>query len=228
MSCIVVCSGRAGIDLVWQYGRRQSHYQHHHAAFYQPHPFVSLMRRTREINAVRKEPLDKLPQDFDFYPGNVALAKPVLRPQDRAILFEEDQENIAALTDYIGNDRRFTIHPTSFTDPEWHPNLVDAHCRPLTSHALVNIAIEGRSPQEVEDQVAIVGKQIIPSAMKRFPQATYMVSYPIFGRKFQDDLARDVIRSGVRHAINATFHLQDGTPKCTLPPPYALQDAEPW
>jgi 23S rRNA (adenine2030-N6)-methyltransferase len=48
--------------------------------------------------------------DLHTYPGSAALARAVLREQDRAILLELHPQEHSALKRYIGKDRRIGVH----------------------------------------------------------------------------------------------------------------------
>jgi 23S rRNA A2030 N6-methylase RlmJ len=214
-----------GVDCVYKYGKRQAQLAIENVQQYEPHAFIPLMRRLREMNSPDGQ-LPRLKSAFQYYPGAVGLIRPVMRAADRVILCEEETENQQQLEQYIKNDRRFQLHERSFTQTDFNPEFVPTISKPLTAHALVNLSIEASGMTQLDQYAQIVGKQIIQQAVRQCPHATYMVSYPIFGRNFQDDLVRDVVKTGIRHVLSATFHIQDTV---SLQPPCGqLADEEPW
>jgi len=113
-------------------------------------------------------------------------------------------------------------------------NLASAISRPLTAHAIVSIDVpepvmEGFGVEgdivAVDDAVLASTQSILDQSMHRFPHATYVITYPIYGRGYQDQLMAHCAKSGVRQILQATFHIQKGEPFDAATRVY---DFEPW
>jgi hypothetical protein len=68
-------------------------------------------------------------------------------------------------------------------------------------------------------------ERVIEGNVKRFPHATFLITYPIYGRGYQDDLLNSAIKTGVRHILQGHFYVQRGAPYDHANRCY---DFEPW
>lgn len=133
------------------------------------------------------------------------------------------------LQELFYGDRRVKIIPDSFANVEYRGNDLLALGRPFASaHAVVNIDIDHTDIEEVQEQINRIQTHLLPQAIREFPCATFVVSYPIYGRAYHDNLAREMVRTGVRHALSATYALQDGKKKWLPDRSKELEDTEPW
>jgi len=104
----------------------------------------------------------------DCYPGSAALARSLLRPQDRAILLERHPGEHRALKAAMGRDKRIGIHARDCY--EGLPALLPPAIR--RGLVLVDPSYEVRS--EYEDVAALVIR-----AMDRWANAVYLIWYPL-------------------------------------------------
>ena len=88
---------QSGIDCVYEYGRwfaRLARSSHHTIR----HSFIPLMQAVRAVNGG-----NKLDRGFQYYPGNAAIIRHAMRPQDRAVFFESDTQLARQLVEYFNN-----------------------------------------------------------------------------------------------------------------------------
>lgn len=104
-----------------------------------------------------------------FYPGSPLIAQRLLRDADRAILCELHEEEAAALRDALAGDARFAIHQRDGYA------ALKALLPPAQKRGLVLIdppfEAQGAEFEQVE--------QALANAWSRWPNATYVVWYPI-------------------------------------------------
>ena len=91
---------QSGVDCVYEYGRwfaRLARSTHHTIK----HSFIPLMQAVRAVNGG-----DKLERGFRYYPGNAAIVRHAMRPQDRAVFFESDTQLAQQLAEYFNSQPR--------------------------------------------------------------------------------------------------------------------------
>lgn len=220
-----------GINPVYDYGRAHAVARIKDPRMHIGHPFLTYMRRVREVNYTDEQAtsidlfntsgriasgleLPKLAPGFKYYPGNFAIIRPLMRDQDRAILVDANAENIANLKAHVGDDSRIRLYHGDVLNPEsegW--DIAASVIRPLTAHALVHIDLGDHiNVATLDSDVQGVVEKVLSHAVQRFPHATFYISYPIFGRAYQDQLLTACMKTGVRNILQSTFHIQQAAP----------------
>ena len=153
--------------------------------------------------------IPRLQRNFSRYPGNIELIRPQLRPHDRAILFEGNQEDFSRLTSFCqaADDKRLTTINLDAYGKEG--DAVSPHVRPMTAHALINIDI-GRAErfEGVTGQMIRIQLELIPSIMQRFPHATILCTYPIYRNAHPDEFVRSFVAGGSSSVLHTHFFAQ--------------------
>lgn len=109
---------------------------------------------------------------LNFYPGSPALAMTLAREQDRMRLFELHPADAATLENTFVRDRdRVVVRKADGF------NALKSLLPPPTRRAVVLID----PPYEVKDDYRRVAN-VLAEAMKRFPEGTYAVWYPLLAR----------------------------------------------
>lgn len=125
-------------------------------------------------------------------------------------------------------------HAPKNADTHFPISIAAAMAKPLTAHAIVGIDIsemilEGTGVEgdiiQVDETVQMAVSKILEQSVQRFPHATYIITYPIFGRGYQDQLLQSIMKTGVRNIIQGTYHIQKGEPFDSAGRVY---DFEPW
>jgi len=114
-----------------------------------------------------------------FYPGSAALARTLLREQDRAILLELHPQELAALRRAMRGDRRIAIHGRDCY--EGLPALLP----PPIRRGLVLIDPSYEVRDEYENVVKLLGQ-----ALSRWPNGIFALWYPVLPDRRQDVLVR--------------------------------------
>jgi 23S rRNA (adenine2030-N6)-methyltransferase len=107
--------------------------------------------------------------DVVCYPGSPLIAQRLMREQDRAILCELHEEEAAALRKSLGGDARCAVHQRDGY-AAMKALLPPAQKRGLV---LIDPPFEAQAGEFVQIQDALA------NAFKRWPNATYVVWYPI-------------------------------------------------
>jgi len=102
-----------------------------------------------------------------FYPGSPAIARAMLRDQDRAILVERHPQEAAALRRFISSDARFGLHVRDCY--EALPALVPPSIR--RGVAIIDPSYEMKN--EYEDIVRLLDR-----ALRRWANGIYLLWYP--------------------------------------------------
>jgi 23S rRNA (adenine2030-N6)-methyltransferase len=105
-----------------------------------------------------------------IYPGSPALMARLLRPQDRGICFELHPGDFAALSRFLGGDRRFTLlREDGFAG-------LKGFLPPPSRRGLIFI---DPSYEVKEDYTRLT--DTLREALRRFSTGTYIVWYPLLG-----------------------------------------------
>ncbi len=127
-----------------------------------------------------------------FYPGSPALARLLLRPQDRMALCEKHPEEFAALREQLGRTRRVSLHEMDgYT-------AIRAMLPPPEKRALVLID----PPFEDREEFTRVNAALA-EGMRRAPGATFAVWYPLTERARADAFLDEIAAGGAAPAFTA-------------------------
>jgi 23S rRNA (adenine2030-N6)-methyltransferase len=130
--------------------------------------------------------------DIRFYPGSPALARLLLRPQDRMALCEKHPEEFAALREQLGRARRVSLHEMDgYT-------AIRAMLPPPEKRALVLID----PPFEEREEFARV-TGALAEGVRRAPGATFAVWYPLTERARADAFLDEIAAGGTAPAFAA-------------------------
>jgi 23S rRNA (adenine2030-N6)-methyltransferase len=133
---------------------------------------------------------------LSHYPGSPAIARALMRPQDRLIACEIDPKAAADLTRRFAGDRRIkTIAIDGWT-------ALNAYVPPPERRGLVLVD----PPFEREDEFARAA-QALMAAHRKWPTGTYMLWYPIKTRSQPQALARRLARSGIRKTLRVELEV---------------------
>jgi 23S rRNA (adenine2030-N6)-methyltransferase len=133
----------------------------------------------------------------DSYPGSPWLAAALCRPDDRLILVEKHPEEAAALGRLLGRD------------PRVHRHLGDGYERlpavlpPPERRGLVLID----PPFEQPDEFDRLGR-LVPTVWRRWPQASYLVWYPVKDPAAVAAFQRGLRDAGIRRLDALTFQVR--------------------
>jgi len=126
------------------------------------------------------------------YPGSPWLAAELLRPQDRARLFELHPAECEALRALFRADRRIKVEQQDGF------NALAPLLPPPQRRALVLID----PPYEVKRDYA-TAVSALQAAWRRFPAGVYLLWYPVVRRASVERLERDLTSSGLRDVLLA-------------------------
>ena len=135
----------------------------HRAAVLQPRTVASLRRYVDAIRAFNPD------GTLRNYPGSPLLAARALRPDDRLVLCETQQDEAAALRALFRDDRRVHVHQRDGYA------ALNALLPPLEKRGLVLID----PPFEAQDGEFAAIEAALGSAHARWPSGVYAVWYPI-------------------------------------------------
>jgi 23S rRNA (adenine2030-N6)-methyltransferase len=131
-------------------------------------------------------------QALQHYPGSPSLAGALLRPGDRARLFELHAEEFQALGSLFRGERRIKVEQQDGFRAL--PGLLP----PAQRRALV--LIDPPYKRKRDYAAAVTALQ---AAWRRFPTGLYLLWYPVVQRTLVDRLERDLKASGVRDVLLA-------------------------
>jgi 23S rRNA (adenine2030-N6)-methyltransferase len=103
-----------------------------------------------------------------YYPGSAAIGRALLREQDRAILLELHRQELAALRESVGRDRRISVHERDCY--EGLPALLP----PPLRRGMVLMDPSYEVKREYEEIAGLLGK-----ALARFANGVYLLWYPL-------------------------------------------------
>ena len=123
---------------------------------------------------------------LSVYPGSPALARALLRSQDRLVACEIEPGAAAALSHNLGGDRRIrTVAIDGWT-------ALNAYVPPPERRGVVLVD----PPFEAVDDFARLA-QALEGAHRKWATGIFLVWYPIKGRQEPDALARRLRRSSI-------------------------------
>ncbi len=126
-------------------------------------------------------------EELRFYPGSPAIAQQLLRPQDRASLFELHPSDHALLQEQMSGDRRIRVLKQDGL--AGLPGLLP----PRSRRALVLIDPSYEIKTEHQRVVEAVVK-----AHKRFATGSFAIWYPVIDRSQSEGFIRQIQDSGIR------------------------------
>jgi 23S rRNA (adenine2030-N6)-methyltransferase len=134
-----------------------------------------------------------------FYPGSPALARLLLRPQDRMALCEKHPVEFAALRERFGRARRVSLHEMDgYT-------AIRAMLPPPEKRALVLLD----PPFEEREEFARIIEALAEGA-RRTPGATFAVWYPLTERARADAFLDEIAAGGAAPAFAAELTVAGG------------------
>ncbi|HET6566278.1 MAG TPA: 23S rRNA (adenine(2030)-N(6))-methyltransferase RlmJ [Xanthomonadales bacterium] len=155
-----------------------------------------------------------------IYPGSPAIAHRLLRPQDRASLFELHPADFAELQQLFHRDRRVrTFHE------DGHKGLLRL-LPPKSRRAVVLVD----PSYEVKTEYAQL-VQTLAQAWRRFPAGVYALWYPVIDRQRSEEMIAAIAQSGIRDIQRyelgvAADSAERGMTACgmlVINPPWTLQ-----
>lgn len=127
-----------------------------------------------------------------IYPGSPALARALMRSQDRMVACEVEPNAAAALARYVGRDRRIkTVAIDGWT-------ALKAYVPPPERRGVVLVD----PPFEVTDEFARAA-QVLEAAHRKWATGIFVLWYPIKGREQPEELARRMQRAGIAKLLRA-------------------------
>lgn len=125
--------------------------------------------------------------DLAHYPGSPALARQLLKPADRLVLFERHGNEAEALRNWTADDRRLTVR-----EEDGFEGCIGL-LPPPTRRALLLIdpAYEIKS-----DYVQVV--KTLAAAHRRFATGVYMLWYPVVERSRVERMLEALVATGIR------------------------------
>lgn len=180
LNCDEALRGResdAGIGRVWSYP--------------DPPPVVqAYLEVLREMNPGLSQPR--------FYPGSPAIARSLLRQQDRLLLTELHPRDHAQLVRQFRADKRIAIHKQ-----DAYQGLA-AFLPPAEKRGLVLID----PPYERKDEYdrVVAG---LKTSYARWRQGIYALWYPIMSRSLQSRFLEACVASGIRKQLHVEFRIGD-------------------
>ncbi len=128
--------------------------------------------------------------NLQCYPGSPGLVRHFLRPSDRMILIEAHPNEIQHLRQQMGSDRHVAIHQR-----DAYEGLVAL----LPPHEKRGVVLMD-PPYELEQDYQQVSETLV-YAYKRWPQASYLIWYPLLAARGDEKLKRILQRSGLRNIL---------------------------
>jgi 23S rRNA (adenine2030-N6)-methyltransferase len=126
------------------------------------------------------------------YPGSPALARALLRPQDRLVACELEPQAAAALARNFARDRRVK----TVAIDGWI--ALNAYVPPVERRG---VAVVDPPFEDAGDFTRLV--RGLEAAHRKWAGGIYLLWYPIKGRAEPDALARRLKRSGIRNILRA-------------------------
>jgi 23S rRNA (adenine2030-N6)-methyltransferase len=163
------------------------------------------------------------------YPGSPWIAQALLRPQDRARLFELHPQECRLLQERFAGNRRVKIEAADGFQ------ALRAVLPPLERRAL--ILVDPSYEVKTDYRTAV---QAISAAHRKFHTGVYLLWYPVLTRKQVTRLEEDMVRSGMRNILLAELTIRadtqhtgmTGSGMIVINPPWqlaeALQTVLPW
>jgi len=161
-----------------------------------------------------------LEADPPRYPGSPAIARALLRRQDKMLLCELHPEACRALKANIGSDARAKI-----IEIDGYVGL-KAFIPPVERRGLLLIDPPFEAADEFERLAAA-----IEAAWRKWATGVYMLWYPVKDGEQAESFARALVRSGVKPLLRLEFQVAAGKPRGPLTrsglmivnPPFGLE-----
>lgn len=156
---------------------------------------------------------------MEKYPGSPAIARHLLRKQDRLSAIELHPEDAARLADeFAGDVQTRVIHLDGWL-------AMNAHLPPKEKRGLVLVDPPFEEPREFERMVDGLKK-----AYRRWPRGIYLFWYPIKDRRAVNTFRSSLAESGIPKIIDIRFELRspsqeprlDGAGLAVVNPPFTL------
>ncbi|MDH5424589.1 MAG: 23S rRNA (adenine(2030)-N(6))-methyltransferase RlmJ [Gammaproteobacteria bacterium] len=162
------------------------------------------------------------PGSLDIYPGSPWLAHEMLRPQDKARLFELHSNEFNILSDNFSSTKNIKCEQGDGF------KALTAILPPESRRAVVLID----PPYEIKTDYQTV-VQAVKAAYKRFATGIYMIWYPVINRRVIDQLEQELADSGMRNIVqfelsvtaDATASGMTGSGMIVLNPPWQLEQS---
>lgn len=156
-----------------------------------------------------------------IYPGSPAIARLMMRPQDKAVFCEKHPEEALALERYCRNDPRVKV----LTLDGW--TALKANVPPKERRGLVVIDPPFEKPDEIE---ALPG--LLAGAWRKWQSGQYLVWYPIKDLSRVEAFYAAIAASGVQKVLRAELAIDnparaDGmvaTGLLVVNPPWPLEE----
>lgn len=156
-----------------------------------------------------------------IYPGSPAIARLMMRPQDKAVFCEKHPEEALALERYARNDPRVKVLELD----GW--TALKANVPPKERRGLVVIDPPFERPDEAD---ALPG--LLAAAWRKWQTGHYLVWYPIKDLGRIDTFYRDVAASGVKKVLRVELAVENparatgmaATGLLIVNPPWPLED----
>jgi 23S rRNA (adenine2030-N6)-methyltransferase len=163
-----------------------------------------------------------LVRELGLYPGSPALARALLRPQDRLICCELHPEDAAALRRLFRGDAQVSVHRRD----GWE--ALGALLPPPERRGIVLID----PPFEAPDEFARLAGGLA-RAQRRFAAGVKAAWYPVKGRAGAQGLAQSLKAAGIRDTVLVELHLRepldaarlDGCGMLVVNPPFGFEAA---
>jgi 23S rRNA (adenine2030-N6)-methyltransferase len=135
------------------------------------------------------------------YPGSPAIARALLRPQDRLLACELEPNAARALASHFGRDRQ----AKAIAIDGW--TALDAYVPPKERRGVVLIDPPFEEPREYDRLV-----DALAAAHRKWATGIYMLWYPIKDLKESNAFARRLARSGIPKILRAEVTVPSGAP----------------
>lgn len=129
-----------------------------------------------------------------YYPGSTAIARAMLREDDRGILMELHPQEAAALRQFVGPDSRFGLHVRDCYE------ALPALLPPPIRRGLVLIDPSYERKGEYEDIVRLLGR-----ALRRWANGIFMLWYPLLPEARDRLLLRQIERLAAPKTLVSEF-----------------------
>ena len=133
-----------------------------------------------------------------IYPGSPAMARLMMRPQDRAIFCEKHPDEALALERYARNDPRVKV----LTIDGW--TALKANLPPKERRGLVVID----PPFELADEVEKL-PGLIAAAWRKWQTGQFLIWYPIKDLRRIDAFYAAMVQSGVKKVLRAELAVEN-------------------
>lgn len=171
-------------------------------------PYVAIVRGANPDGALR------------HYPGSPLIAAALMRPQDRAVLSEYNEQDADALRASLARDRRFTV-----LRQDGYQNL-KAHLPPAERRGL---ALIDSSFDRAGEYARLA--QALADAHRRFATGVYVIWYPMMAPGAVTSFMNGLVDTGIRRILRCELQVHPrtwssslrGTGLVVVNPPYGFE-----